>query len=425
MDFRTVPSVRRGQNLIVDNYLFLKKNRREGDTQYYKCVQNTCTSRLLIDLVQNIIVNQPGSHNHFRQVDTENFILPRYNQMRGSRSRKRASCLPPVPTLFDRVKVEGSWTLALNFKRFLLHQEPQILVFATDQGLEFWHDQDICFVMELSKQPPPTLQTNLYPVWGHNGVESASCLGIPWVKKNEAIYHCFFWLLSNKCTEILNIPLVPEFIVTDYDSGVILAVRTVFFGSEQVGCWFHYSQCIYRKIQDIGLSREYSSNEIIQTVSRKLFSLPFLPPNEIVWGFQDYENQLQTIFLVYPSLETLFNQVRNFWIFGNLPLNFWNVFDRPVTIRTTNQCENWNRGWNSDVRTTTPNFWKVLKKLGEQELSSRLDIRRISRGEPPRLKSKKYRNLDNKIVRLKNSYLDGNICLVTYWDGIAAICGNL
>ena len=158
MDFRTVPSVRRGQNLIVDNYLFKKKNRRKGDTQYYKCVQNTCTSRLSIDLVQNIIVNQPGSHNHFRpeeqiaqqdfrskvlqsvennptiplnrvfkeeiqQVDTENFIFPRYNQMRGSMSRKRASCLPPVPTVFDRVKVEGSWTLALNFKRFLLHQE--------------------------------------------------------------------------------------------------------------------------------------------------------------------------------------------------------------------------------------------------------------------------------------------------------------
>ena len=99
------------------------------------------------------------------------------------------------------------------------------------------------------------------------------------------------------------------------------------------------------------------------------------------------------------------------------------MFDRPVTIRTTNQCKNWNRGWNSDVGTTTPNFWKVLKKLGEQELSSRLDIRR--KKEPPRLKSKKYRNLDNKIIRLKNSYLDGNICLVTYWDGIAAICRNL
>ena len=100
------------------------------------------------------------------------------------------------------------------------------------------------------------------------------------------------------------------------------------------------------------------------------------------------------------------------------------MFDRPVTIRTTNQCENWNRGWNSDVGRATPNFWKVLKKLSEQELSSRLDIRRISR-EPPRLKSNKYRNLDTKIIHLKNSYLDGNICLETYWDGIAAICRNL
>ena len=319
--------------------IYLKKNRKKGDTQYYKCVQNTCTSRLSIDLVQNIIVNQPGSHNHFRpeeqiaqqdfrskvlqsvennptiplnrvfkeeiqQVDTENFIFPRYNQMRGSMSRKRASCLPPVPTVFDRVKVEGSWTLALNFKRFLLHQEPQILIFATDQGLEFLaRSRNLLCDGTFKTAPPPFKQ--IYTLFGATTEWKVPVVWAFLGSKNEAIYHRFFWLLSNKCTEILNIPLVPEFIVTDYESGVIPAVRTVFFGSEQVGCWFHYSQCIYRKIQDIGLSREYSSNEIIQNVSRKLFSLPFLPPNEIVRGFQVYENQLQTIFLVYPSLESL------------------------------------------------------------------------------------------------------------------------
>ena len=81
-------------------------------------------------MVQNIIIIQPGFHNQFRpeeqiaqqdfrskvlqsvennptiplnrvfkeeiqQIDTENINYPRYNQMRGSMSRKRASCLPP------------------------------------------------------------------------------------------------------------------------------------------------------------------------------------------------------------------------------------------------------------------------------------------------------------------------------------------
>ena len=122
------------------------------------------------------------------------------------------------------MKIEGSWILALNFERFLLHQESQILISATDQGLEFLA-RSRNLLCDGTFKTAPTLQKNLYPVWGHNGVESASCLGIHWVKK---------WFLSNKCTEILKLPLVPEFIVTDYESGVIPAVRIVFFGLEQV-----------------------------------------------------------------------------------------------------------------------------------------------------------------------------------------------
>ena len=83
-------------------------------------------------MVQNIIVNQPGSHNHFRreeqiaqqdfrskvlksvennptiplnrvfkeeiqQVDTENFIFPRYNQDKRQYVKKKGKLLTPSP----------------------------------------------------------------------------------------------------------------------------------------------------------------------------------------------------------------------------------------------------------------------------------------------------------------------------------------
>ena len=73
--------------------------------------------------------------------------------------------------------------------------------------------------------------------------------------------------------------------------------------------------------------------------------------------------------------------------------------------------------------TPFPSFWNVLKKLTEQELASRWDMRSISHGEPSRKKKLKYRILDEKILYLKNSYLDGNISVNMYWDGISATCG--
>ena len=64
-----------------------------------------------------------------------------------------------------------------------------------------------------------------------------------------------------------------------------------------------------------------------------------------------------------------------------------NVFDRPVDIRTTNKCENWNRDWNDLIGAQKPNFWTVLKKLTIQELESR---RQTGRFEAPPKKTLQY-----------------------------------
>ena len=113
-----------------------------------------------------------------------------------------------------------------------------------------------------------------------------------------------------------------------------------------------------------------------------------------------------------------------FWIFGRISLTLWNVFDRPLNLRTTNKCESWNRDWNASVGTKNPVFWTVVQKLGEQEQYSRLGIRRISRGEASNIQKKKYRDLNEKISRLKNSYLDGTSSLKNYWEGVSNICSN-
>ena len=113
-----------------------------------------------------------------------------------------------------------------------------------------------------------------------------------------------------------------------------------------------------------------------------------------------------------------------FGFFGKIPLTLWNVFDRPLNLRTTNKCESWNRDCNASLGTKNPVFWTVIQKLGEQEQYSRLDIRRITRGEASNIRKKKYRDLNEKISRLKNSYLDVTLSLKNYWEGVSYICSN-
>jgi len=44
----------------------------------------------------------------------------------------------------------------------------------------------------------------------------------------------------------------PTTVMTDFERASINAVHSVFPTTRIVGCWFHLSQCIWRKIQELG-----------------------------------------------------------------------------------------------------------------------------------------------------------------------------
>ena len=52
-------------------------------------------------------------------------------------------------------------------------------------------------------------------------------------------------------------------------------------------------------------------------------------------------------------------------------------------------------------------------------------MRRLSRGEKPVEKKRKYEERNKKITRLKHLYLGGNLSVHQYWDNIADTCRKL
>ena len=51
------------------------------------------------------------------------------------------------------------------------------------------------------------------------------------------------------------------------------------------GCYYHYSQCLYRRIQSTGLTTAYSEDESVRSCCKKLMALPLLPVNEVETSF--------------------------------------------------------------------------------------------------------------------------------------------
>lgn len=77
----------------------------------------------------------------------------------------------------------------------------------------------------------------------------------------------------------------PETINIDFEASAVAALRDVFPDAKIQGCYFHFTQCLWRKVQDVGLVTLYSENEEIRKHIRMCAALAFLKPEDIDEGW--------------------------------------------------------------------------------------------------------------------------------------------
>ena len=62
--------------------------------------------------------------------------------------------------------------------------------------------------------------------------------------------------MIKKLKQASNKPLQPEKILSDFEVGAMKAFEEEFPGVETKGCNFHMAQCVWRKIQQLGLNKD-------------------------------------------------------------------------------------------------------------------------------------------------------------------------
>ncbi|CAF4269132.1 unnamed protein product [Rotaria sp. Silwood2] len=72
-----------------------------------------------------------------------------------------------------------------------------------------------------------------------------------------------------------------------------------------IGCLFHYGQCIWRHIQENGLSTKYDDDDNFRLNVRKLLSLPFVPASEVIEAFEliadEFDDEADTLVEYYEK----------------------------------------------------------------------------------------------------------------------------
>jgi hypothetical protein len=87
----------------------------------------------------------------------------------------------------------------------------------------------------------------------------------------------------------------PKNVTVDFEAAAISALRVVFPSAKVNGCHFHIKKCLWRKVQELGLTREYRENEEIRMQIRMCAALAFLRPEDVIDGWLQIHSQAPNV----------------------------------------------------------------------------------------------------------------------------------
>ena len=180
---------------------------------------------------------------------------------------------------------------------------------------------------------------------------------------NRTCICCFILIMDEKEETFLEIFKVlreepyhmnPLYMMSDFSLGQIKAVKKIYPNALYNGCFFHWSQCIWKKIQYYGLGGKgtYKTN---MTILFNLQLLCFIPRNKVNNLFKKIRKKLD----INDNTNKLFNYFNKYWLGKRYPIKLWNYYDRlhnasnnslSKYITTNNLNENINKFLNLNLK---------------------------------------------------------------------------
>jgi len=221
---------------------------------------------------------------------------------------------------------------------------------------------------------------------------------------------------------ILHPNLQPNTVLVDFEVAIKNALEAVFPGVVVKGCFFHFTQNIWRRIQRNGLQDRYQQDVGFVTDVRMIAALPFVPGNDIDRVFNLLSNNVD------PALDVILDYVEENYIGAirrgryrrpRYPYTMWGVHDRVVNDlpRTNNAVEGWHNRFNRHVGCHHADIWKLIDVIKKEEDLSRVELVHIQQGRNNGNPNPVYTRINARVTTVVGSY--ANRLPLDYLRGIA------
>ena len=303
---------------------------------------------------------------------------------------------------------------------------PRYLAFGTLQSLKILCESDHIFLDGTFKScPSPFAQ--LYSIHTYSSVLNGTLplLYTLLPNKTKNVYTLF---LNELRTAAINNDLVlnPKYVTVDFEQAVIRSLKNVFPNTLVKGCNFHYNQCIFRKIQELGLQSDYDNSaednpKSVKSLVKLTGALAFMPISKIDELWCSIMDQFEHL----PRSQDFFDYYTDTWIDEGclFPRNLWNYYNFNGA-RTNNGLEGWHHRLNSNVATSTPNIYVVIDELKKDYAYNMATLKQLENKTVKPLRRKAYVIRNERIHDLMNRYKQGSLSLNEYFIKISKTIGK-
>ena len=286
----------------------------------------------------------------------------------------------------------------------------RILIFSTDANVEQLSRSKHWYADGTFKTSP-SLFDQFFVIHGSLDEHVLPLVYVLTPNRTRATYDRVFQALKN-----LKSPLEPDTIMTDFEAASLSSFASAFPSSTQRGCFFHFSRCLWRHIQEFpDILENYSTVPDFALHLKQIAALAFVPPGDVC---ATYTKLLNTEFFNVNDnlLQRFLTYVETTWI-GVLDrrqkrreplfsIDLWNCYASVLNDlnKTNNHCEGFNNGFHSLLGSTHPSIFKFIDGLKKQQALTDLKREQLFAGSQQAVGRKTYKESTAKLKAVVEDY---------------------
>lgn len=444
----------------VNGYLHRKK-KVHNSTIYWVCVQSDCKGK--VTTVDGTVISGPRDHYHepssgeivsrkqrnmvkddassnptkkCREIyETANSQLMNqlpfdqdlirtnlkpFEGLKSTINRVKKFRFPPLPRTISDLYVPEAFQKTLKDERFLLADNldnaNRILIFGSPSFLRILCNEKRVFADGTFKCVPK-LFNSLYTFHVMRDGMMITALYCLLMNRTTATYVTLFRMIQDECFEqglIFN----PESFTIDFEKAMISAINIIFPRTVILGCLFHFSQCLRRKVQKLGLTCQYAENDgdnEIQKTVRRVAALALIKLEDVNEAFEDIVNEAPEDSLLDKFMEYFFNNF--FKSDARFKRETWNHFSNDGP-RTNNHVEGWHHAFNQRIGRNHANIWFFFEKVIQQHEVFENNLLMARHGNSINPRNRKFIMRDRRIEIQKVKYEQGLLTRLQYLDSV-------